>query len=99
MSSTTTTGYFKCHHCHRVSPWTGKYDDVCTHCGHSVGEQSIKEEVVRDENRNKGQVMWVMIHPSDNPLVKLLKRGVQSTQIIFIAVVSFLVWLIAILAG
>lgn len=89
--------------CGQWSEWTGKPTELCEHCGGILDENGLIRQIAQEEReaqeKNKFDITLIEIYPSDNRLVIFLKRIVQGFQIAFMAILSFILWLIALLAG
>jgi len=93
----------KCPHCGQWSEWTGHPADLCEHCGSILDEagfiRKVEEEEREAEEDKRFGIDLIEIYPDDNMVVVFLKRIVQGFQIVFMAILSFFLWLIALLAG
>lgn len=93
----------KCPHCHQWSSWNQKVDDTCQHCNGTLSPKELKEqkeEEARDKSDNFGmELKLITINEDDHPLLKLAKRLIQGGQLLFFAIVSFVVWLATAIAG
>jgi hypothetical protein len=93
----------KCPHCGQWSEWTGEPTDLCEYCGCLLDEagfiRQVEEEEREAEEKDRFDFSLIEIYPTDNKFVVFLKRIVQGFQIVFMAILSFFLWLIALLAG
>lgn len=93
----------KCPQCGQWSEWAGNPTDLCEHCGSILDEKGfirrVKEEEREAEEKKRFDITLIEIYPDDNKVVVILKRIVQGFQIAFMAILSFILWLIALLAG
>jgi hypothetical protein len=93
----------KCPRCGQWSEWTGNPTDLCEHCGSILDEKGfirqVKEEEEEREEKKKFDITLIEIYPDDSKPVVFFKRIVQGFQIGFMAILSFILWLIALLAG
>lgn len=60
--------------------------------------RQLKEEEEQAEKK-KFNIALIEIYPEDSKPVVFFKRIVQALQITFMAILSFILWLIALLAG
>jgi hypothetical protein len=94
----------KCKHCGKWSHWNQQVNDTCQFCGHLLDEKAFlaqaKSEVEANE-KNPCQINMelIKIYPTDSFFVKIGKRVVQAVQISFIAILSFILWFLTMLAG
>ncbi|MGV3642183.1 MAG: hypothetical protein ACO1NZ_16785 [Adhaeribacter sp.] len=92
----------KCTACGQWSAWTMSPTDRCEHCGALLADQSTLSAASRKEGKEekkKFEVGLIEIYPSDSWPVVLIKRLVQVVQISFVAIVSFIIWFLTMLAG
>ncbi|RYD71057.1 MAG: hypothetical protein EOP53_24305 [Sphingobacteriales bacterium] len=95
----------KCPSCQEYSAWDGKIDSTCEFCGQVLDPRTLRETRLIEEKNKQAQlkfehpVFWVSIKPGDKPLTVFGKRIITFAQIIYMAVISFLLWVTAIVAG
>jgi endogenous inhibitor of DNA gyrase (YacG/DUF329 family) len=93
----------KCPQCGQWSEWTGNAADLCPYCGSILDEKGFIRQVEKEEReaeeKKKFNITFIEIYPDDYKLVVFFKREVQGFQIAFVAILSFILWLIALLAG
>jgi hypothetical protein len=92
----------KCPHCGEWSDWNQQLSDTCQHCGALLSDQAFLSAAAREaeQQEKKGfEIGLIPIHPSDSWPVVVLKRLVQAIQISFVAIVSFIIWFLTMLAG
>ncbi|MGV3504781.1 MAG: hypothetical protein ACO1O1_13820 [Adhaeribacter sp.] len=92
----------KCPACGEWSAWTLSPADRCQHCGALLADQSTLSAASRKEEkqeRKKFEVGLIEIYPTDSWPLVLVKRVVQVVQISFVAIVSFIIWFLTMLAG
>jgi methionyl-tRNA synthetase len=95
------TGQKRCPHC---GQWSGHYQrpaDRCEHCGHLLDPQAeAKEEALKQAWKwELDKTVLINISPSDSWPLRALKYVVRGGQLLFAAIVSFLLWLAAVVAG
>ena len=92
----------KCPNCGEWSEWKQQATDTCQYCGALLDDRILLREAAREaELKNKKGFELDIIHidPTDSFLVKIGKRIIQAIQISFIAIVSFILWVLTMLAG
>ncbi len=93
----------KCRVCGEWSEWNQQPDDVCRHCGALLSDRSTLSAAAREaEQEKKGNVVeigLIEIYPTDSKLVKFFKRMIQAVQLTFVAILSFIIWFLTLLAG
>lgn len=93
-------GSKKCPHCHQWSEWNQDKTDRCEHCGALLAPEVVEREEKRDKKKKEEEDGWVFnVQPNDSPFKVLLKKVGKVGYVIFMAIVSFIVWLIAFLPG
>ncbi|MFN5317914.1 MAG: hypothetical protein ACK5CY_03640 [Bacteroidia bacterium] len=84
---------FKCKNC---GSWNPLQDEaaVCLACNtpYKVFTEADRASI---ERRNTTGDIKIPIHPNDAPPIKVLKHIFNAIQIAFLAVLSFILWLIA----
>jgi primosomal protein N' len=83
-----------------------KHERKCEHCGHwndvelekceSCGEEFnrvFKEDMEKLRKKKPFDIPVITIHPDDSPPFKFFKKIVQFHQLIFYAIIGFLVYL------
>jgi len=82
----------KCNNCGEWSVWSQQESDKCVHCGEVLRPVSDEE---KDKIKKRLEVEYVKVHinEDDNIFVKLFKHVFNFVQMIFIAIISFLIWL------
>ena len=94
----------KCKNCGNWSPWQQNINDTCHFCGHLLDEEAFLAEAkaeadAEEDNKNKINIDLIKIYPTDSFPVKMGKRLVQAVQLSFVAVLSFILWVLTLLAG
>lgn len=92
----------KCPHCGEWSGWRQLPTDTCEYCGALLDDRTLLREAAREAElkKKKGlEIAIIQIEPTDSILVKIGKRLIQTIQISFIAIVSFIIWFLTLLAG
>src|SRR5688500_17904280 len=97
------SGSRKCPSCGHWSPWTQDPHDRCKFCNSVLDPAGLKaQEVQEEENtRQKKQIniTLIEIYPEDSAFTRFWKRIVQGFQLTLIAIISFIIWVITMVAG
>jgi hypothetical protein len=80
----------KCEHCNN---WVSKKEKTCSFCHKNIREIDQKKDLERSNKPDPFKLRLIQINNSDNLLIQFLKRIVQFGQLIFYAVISFLIWI------
>ena len=101
MSPSTPESTKKCPSCQQWSVWHLLPTDLCTECGALLDPRALQNAVNRDEldNREMPGMILVQIHPEDGPIVRFFKSIVRGGQLLFAAIVAFIVWLVTVVAA
>jgi hypothetical protein len=93
----------KCPSCGQWSGWKQHPDDRCEHCGNVLDPKALKARQVREEEELRQKqhlnIALIEIYPYDSGLTRFGKRMVQGFQISLLAIISFIIWVVTILAG
>lgn len=81
-----------CKHCKQWSKWNGNERDKCTHCD-AVLRPISKEDQDSIKKRLEVNFLKVPIHDDDNFFVRGFKHVFNFVQLIFVAIISFFLWL------
>ena len=90
----------KCPHCGEWSVWTNNYEDRCEHCGEFLSpvELERKEKFILEQDRQEKGWMFY-INPEDSGAKKFFKKSGNLFYTVFMAIMTFIMWLIAALPG
>ncbi|GGK64705.1 hypothetical protein ACD591_01540 [Rufibacter glacialis] len=93
----------KCPHCGHWSAWNRQITDLCENCGQfldptALERQQAQEERIEEEKK-RFTIDLIQINPDDSAFTKLWKGIGLGFQLAFVGIMSFLLWLIALLAG
>lgn len=103
QSNTSGTSTRKCPTCGKWSEWNQQPDDTCNHCGQLLDPQGFanhqRAEETKEKNENRFRIDLIEIDPSEPFYLRGPKHLVRAIQISFVAVVSFLIWLIVAIAS
>ncbi|WP_181305629.1 hypothetical protein [Rufibacter sp. XAAS-G3-1] len=93
----------KCPHCGHWSTWNQDTSDRCKHCqgllDPAAFERQQAQEERKEEEKKRFTVNLIQIHPTDSAFAKFWKSIGLGFQLAFVGIVSFILWLIALLAG
>ncbi|MGM0946042.1 MAG: hypothetical protein ACQEW9_12730 [Bacteroidota bacterium] len=93
-------GQKKCPHCGKWSNWEMNVTDRCEHCGKTLGGKDLENQEKREKDKLKNEEEWLFnIHENDSSIVVALKKVGNFFYTIFMAIISFILWLIAALPG
>lgn len=93
-------GQKKCPHCGEWSSWNMNLTDRCEHCGQPLGGKDLKNQERREQEQLKNTEDWLFaIKKTDSPFVVSLKKIGNFFYTVFMAIISFILWLIAALPG
>ncbi len=90
----------KCPHCGRWSEWNQNLTDRCEYCGKPLAQEALDRAQKRAEEKSQSEKDWMFyIHPDDSDLLIFFKKAGNLFYTVFMAIISFIMWLIAILPG
>ncbi|WP_034256785.1 hypothetical protein [Adhaeribacter aquaticus] len=92
----------KCPNCGQWSDWDQQLTDTCEHCGTLLSNEQLERAAAREADKKDRKTLdldIIEIHPTDSVIVVFYKRIIQALQYSFIAIVTFIVWLLAFIAG
>ncbi|GAB2940090.1 hypothetical protein GCM10027048_00410 [Hymenobacter coalescens] len=91
----------RCPHCGAWSDHQHRPDDRCQHCHELLDPQGPQRaaDLQKAWQWEMPPVMLIPILPTDSRLVRLFKHVVRGGQLLFAATISFILWLIAAVAG
>ena len=96
---------YRCPACKKFSHTDGSVEATCEHCGSYLQPIALKEKLQVEEQerqrklKHEHPVFWVNVKPDDTNFRKSVVRLMQGGQLIYAAIVSFLLWVVAIVAG
>lgn len=101
MESAPLSASKKCPHCAYWSRWQQQADDRCERCGLLLDAQRMRSEQAREAQANEPlpEVLRITINPEDGPVLRFFKYIIRGGQLAFTALLSFLLWLLTLLAG
>jgi hypothetical protein len=101
MDQVPLTASKKCPHCGFWSPWQQRADDRCERCGLLLDAQRLRSEKLREEQAKEPLPTFLRVEmkPDDGPVLRFFKHIIRGGQLAFAALVSFMLWLVTILAG
>lgn len=75
-------------------------NDLCEHCGKALGGRDLEYHEIRERDKKANKEQWIFdIKETDSPLIKGLKMTGNFFYTIYIAILTFLAWLVAIMPG
>lgn len=77
-------------------------DDRCTYCGKLLDPQAsnrARQEAATAHEKAASRVRLIQINPDDSVIIRLFKWVVRGGQLLFIALLSFFIWIATIAAG
>ncbi len=92
--------------CRNCKEWDRDGNVICQHCGHPLAPDLIIEK--NSEERKKKaeekppsslEIFLNSIKNSENILVRIIYRVLRTVWVIYMAILSFFLWLIAISPG
>ena len=92
----------KCPFCGQWSEWNQETTDTCEHCGALLDDEKLLRAAAREAAKNeqkKFDIDIIQIYPTDSGFVVFYKRIIQALQYSFIAIVTFILWFLAFVAG
>jgi len=91
----------KCPHCGQWSVHHRQANDRCEHCHELLDPSAPGKEAALQQawNWQMPKVMLITIDPADPWPLRMLKYVVRGGQLLFIATLSFIVWLATVAAG
>tara|TARA_R100000455_G_C6257780_1_gene113417 strand:+ start:695 stop:979 length:285 start_codon:yes stop_codon:yes gene_type:complete len=93
-------GQKKCPHCGQWSDWNQNLTDTCQHCGKPLGGKDLENQQKREADKKSNEENWMFyIKEDDSDLVKTFKKIGNFFYTIYMAIITFIPWLIAALPG
>src|SRR5687767_13928365 len=95
----------RCRSCKKFSHSDGTADATCEHCGtyldpvEVTSKRKYEEEKRQAEIRHEHPVFSVNVKPGAGPIRNTFVRFVQGAQLVYMAIISFILWIVAIIAG
>ena len=82
----------KCEHC---GEWVSPKNETCSNCGKKLREKEKQKEQESKAKRLKDSLepQLIEINEYDNLIVKFFKHIFRLGQMVFYAIITFLVWL------
>lgn len=85
----------KCPHCKEWSVWEVSIDNTCEHCGEYLLAKERKEEEARVERIRKDKENFMFtVKPTDSPLMAGFRRVGYVFYVIYMAILSFITWVL-----
>lgn len=75
-------------------------NDLCEHCGKPLGGRDLEYHEIRERDKKANKEQWIFdIKEHDGPVLVILKKAGNLFYTIYMAILTFLAWLIAALPG
>jgi hypothetical protein len=88
----------KCPKCEKWQPTNGESSAQCVFCDAYLHPDKRVREVEK-RRIEKSKPFFILIHKNDQWYVKIYKWVFNVVQLVFVSIVSFVVWLVTLLAG
>jgi hypothetical protein len=86
--------------CGKWSGWNNNLNDICEHCGKILGGIDLVYEEKRAAQKKANQEQWIFhVNETDDEFIKTLKKTGNFFYTLYISIITFIAWLIAILPG
>lgn len=90
----------KCPACQQWSRWQQQAADCCEHCGALLDPRAHHEAEQQAATAHlRGGLQLIEITPADGGITWFFKTIVRGGQLLFIAILGFIVWLVTALAA
>jgi hypothetical protein len=89
----------KCPACGQWSHWQQQAADRCEHCGQLLDPRTHNEARQAAAAPPRGGIQLMEVKPEDKGLVWFFKSMVRGGQLLFIAIIGFIVWLVTAIAS
>jgi hypothetical protein len=95
----------RCPACKKFSHSNGTVEATCEHCGAYLEPVRMKEKLSAQEKemerirKHEHPVFWVNVKPGDSGFRRAFVRLMQGGQLFYAAIVSFILWIVALVAG
>jgi uncharacterized membrane protein YvbJ len=94
------TSFKKCPSCGHMSVWHLKEEDRCEHCGARLTSQEKVNKRIAEEEQEQIKTESILdIKPGDSPFTIFIKKVGWVFHMIFMAILSFFIWVISIATG
>ena len=94
------SGEKKCPHCGKWSVWNQNLNDPCVHCGNPLGGIDLVYHEKRVAQKKANEEQWIFnIREDDTEFVKYLKKIGNFFYVIYMAILTFIAWVVAFLPG
>jgi hypothetical protein len=90
----------KCLACQQWSHWQQQAADRCEHCGELLDPRAQNEAQQQAATEHqRGGIQLIEIKPEDGGAIRFFKTIVRGGQLLFIAIIGFIVWLVTAMAA
>ncbi len=86
------TKEIKCKHC---NTWNSVFENnaLCKHCGKTLVDITSEDLESIERRKTSGEIK-IQINPNDPWLLRAVKQVFNVVQLIFLSILSFILWLI-----
>ena len=93
-------GEKKFYSCGKWSSWSKQIYETCEHCDAPLGGKDLEYHLIREKETKANEEKWIFfIKETDSPFVRNAKIVGNFFYTIYMAIITFLVWLIAMMPG
>ena len=85
--------------CIACKKWTNGSKTHCQHCNSILETTKLENERQERHENYIIDIMLIKIKPTDHIIVVGIKKVLQAIQIVYMAILSFILWIIAMLPG
>jgi len=90
----------KCPECNQWTSWNHQLTDKCEHCGELLDKRTINDlEYFEKQQKMNDENSFYTPKPGDNFIVLAVRKAAWIANVIYMAFVSFMLWLFTTLAG
>ncbi|MCC5932376.1 MAG: hypothetical protein JJU28_24235 [Cyclobacteriaceae bacterium] len=90
----------KCPGCGEWSTWYQSHEDICEHCGTLLSPEAFNRDERRAEYQAASEKKWIFyIEENDGPVLRFFKKIGNTVYLIYMAILTFIMWLIAVTPG
>ncbi len=90
----------KCPDCGQWTTWNHQLNDTCQHCGELLDKRRIQDlNSFENQQKTNDENSFFAIKPGDNSFMIFIRKTGWVINVIYVSIVSFMLWLLAWLAG
>ena len=98
LTSKVAVSQKKCPHCGQWTVWNQGMDDTCSHCGHLLSTH-LREKEARAKRIYEAPKGLFPVQATDGLFLRIGKQTLNVTHIAFMALVSFVMWFVTVVAS